>query len=273
MAEREKSHEEEGGGEEHSKPCPKLALGAPLWYITYADMITLLLCFFILLLTFSSQDKKKAEAALGSMKNALGGGPGMVSILGRSFDNAFTILEGDSPPKPFPIEFAGGEGLLDKMEINRPAGDLSHHMLKDLKEHELSDTAEVYEIDETAEIRVTDRISFKQGSDEIERIHFPTFEKIIEMMKDENYHLVISGYAAKAEKSLDGKLSAAQLSSKRAIDIANLLISRGVPAERTTIVSYGDSRSQGHADLDRKVEFTFRKSSLHDAGRKVNPDN
>jgi chemotaxis protein MotB len=49
--------------------------GAPDWMVTYGDMMTLLLCFFVLIVSFSTIDPKKKhkyEAAVQSIKEALG---------------------------------------------------------------------------------------------------------------------------------------------------------------------------------------------------------
>ena len=50
----------------------KAAAGAPEWMVTYGDMMTLLLCFFVLLLSFSTISEKDFEKALMSLKGALG---------------------------------------------------------------------------------------------------------------------------------------------------------------------------------------------------------
>ncbi|MCP5104044.1 MAG: OmpA family protein [bacterium] len=52
--------------------CPKCKKGAPKWLVTYSDMVTLLLCFFILLLAFANTDMVKFKEVLGSMKEAFG---------------------------------------------------------------------------------------------------------------------------------------------------------------------------------------------------------
>ena len=48
------------------------AAGAPAWMATFADMVTLLMAFFVLLLAFSEMDVVKYKAISGSMKRALG---------------------------------------------------------------------------------------------------------------------------------------------------------------------------------------------------------
>ncbi|MCK5686085.1 hypothetical protein KAJ27_18275, partial [bacterium] len=50
--------------------------GCPEYMLTYGDMMTLLLCFFVLLFSFSTVDKKKFEKIVASFKAALGVLPG-----------------------------------------------------------------------------------------------------------------------------------------------------------------------------------------------------
>jgi len=46
--------------------------GAPLWLATFADLMSLLMCFFVLLLAFSEMDVQKFKQIAGSMKYAFG---------------------------------------------------------------------------------------------------------------------------------------------------------------------------------------------------------
>lgn len=46
--------------------------GLPAWMGTFADLMSLLMCFFVLLLAFSEMDVQKFKQLAGSMKNAFG---------------------------------------------------------------------------------------------------------------------------------------------------------------------------------------------------------
>lgn len=46
--------------------------GSPAWMNTYGDMVTLLLCFFVLLFSFSEVDAKKFDALIESFQGSLG---------------------------------------------------------------------------------------------------------------------------------------------------------------------------------------------------------
>ena len=52
------------------KKCPPK--GAPKWTTTFADLSTLLLTFFVLMLSFANIDIEKFRDLLGSVQNAFG---------------------------------------------------------------------------------------------------------------------------------------------------------------------------------------------------------
>ncbi len=56
-------------GEASAKKAPQ---GAPAWVMTFADLMSLLMCFFVLLLAFSEMDVSKYKEMAGSLKNAFG---------------------------------------------------------------------------------------------------------------------------------------------------------------------------------------------------------
>jgi chemotaxis protein MotB len=47
-------------------------IGAPLWMVTFADLMSLLVCFFVLIISFSVPDTKKLKIVAGSMRDAFG---------------------------------------------------------------------------------------------------------------------------------------------------------------------------------------------------------
>lgn len=52
--------------------CPPCVKGAPMWVTTFGDLMSLLLCFFVLLLSFSEIDRQKYKQVAGSMEKAFG---------------------------------------------------------------------------------------------------------------------------------------------------------------------------------------------------------
>jgi chemotaxis protein MotB len=70
--------EENGGGSSASSsapppaPCPPCKSGAPPWMATFADMATLLMAFFVLILSFAETNVPKYKQISGSLKAAFG---------------------------------------------------------------------------------------------------------------------------------------------------------------------------------------------------------
>ena len=52
--------------------CPECPVGAPAWMATFADMATLLMAFFVLILSFAEMNVPKFKQINGSMKNSFG---------------------------------------------------------------------------------------------------------------------------------------------------------------------------------------------------------
>ncbi|EJW21544.1 flagellar motor protein [alpha proteobacterium IMCC14465] len=68
-----KEQEEEHVEETEEEECPKCPpVGAPAWMATFADMATLLMAFFVLILSFAEFNVPKFKQISGSLKNAFG---------------------------------------------------------------------------------------------------------------------------------------------------------------------------------------------------------
>lgn len=254
--------------------CPPCKPGAPGWLATFSDLCTLLLTFFILLLSFAKTETAKYEAAIGSLRNAFGGNvlkAGEVMRPGKSPDDAATMIDSDMPSKPFPIEFLTSEGLLDKHEVNRESDTQLNQLKKMLAENELSESANVYEMPESILVRMKDKIQFQKGSTGIDEIDVQVFDHLVKLLRENNWNILVEGHAEQGETSKE-KLDAYSLSSMRALAVSKALIQRGVSADRITTIFYGDSRPLVKINKnisDRRVEFVLKKNDLRVEGKKV----
>lgn len=283
----EDTAENNASGGEAAAECPKCEIcvpGLPGWMATFSDLVTLLLTFFVLLLSFAKTESAKYEAALGSIRNAFGGNvlkQGEVLEPGKSPDNQPTMLESQEPIKPFPIDFLTMEGILDKHELNKNSEEDLKQMKSDLADFSLSENVNIYEMTEGIKVFVKDQILFQKGSTKplIQGgVKVEVLDKIIQMMSEKDWTLYVMGHASRGETSINGKDDALELSAQRARDVARSLIRRGVRPESIVISSFGDTRpnqnlgTQGdQASKDRRVEFMIRKRDLETKGHKVQP--
>ena len=64
---------EEAVAEEEEEECPKCPpVGAPAWMATFADLATLLMAFFVLILSFAEMNVPKFKQIQGSLKDSFG---------------------------------------------------------------------------------------------------------------------------------------------------------------------------------------------------------
>ncbi|MGI9485805.1 MAG: flagellar motor protein MotB [Geminicoccaceae bacterium] len=94
--------------------------GAPMWMVTFADLMSLLVCFFVLIISFSVPDTEKIKIVAGSMNNAFGftrevAVTGMVEIDGNpQFRFARDLV-------PIPLDTVIGP-------INEDGSDITHYL-------------------------------------------------------------------------------------------------------------------------------------------------
>ncbi len=73
--------------------------GAPMWIVTFADMMSLLLCFFVLLLSFSAIDAEKFRQAAESLREALSFEGGAIESVAKPQGSISPDLRSQGSPK------------------------------------------------------------------------------------------------------------------------------------------------------------------------------
>ena len=102
--------------------------GAPAWVVTFGDLMSLLLCFFVLMLSFSEMDRKKYKIVSGSLKNAFGiqrnvptfESPKGQKMIAREFDQTIVLTRiEDEIIKQIKTELQrNNKGFKDLVDVN-----------------------------------------------------------------------------------------------------------------------------------------------------------
>lgn len=85
--------------EQKCEECPPCKKGAPAWMATFADMATLLMAFFVLILSFAEMNVPKFKMITGSLKNAFGVQQ-LIPVVEQP--KGTTIIEMSFSPNPTP---------------------------------------------------------------------------------------------------------------------------------------------------------------------------
>ena len=221
------------------------------WLVSYADFITLLFAFFVVMFASSQTDKSKAKAISESVSEALnkGGVQAMVhEVLGGTVDergsgNAQMKGPGGSQPKnePAPPPPPSSQELLPKLTY-----------LNDLLRAEISSgKLEIKQEDRGLVISLKQAAFFPSGDDTVEPTTFEAINKIATLFRNSPNPIRLEGHTDSRPIHTDRFRSNWELSSARGIAMLEVLSTRyGIPHERLAVVGYADTMPKASNDTE-----------------------
>jgi chemotaxis protein MotB len=240
--------EENKGFEEEPEEVEE---GAPAWMVTFADMVTLLLTFFVLLLSFANTDAQKFKEMLGSLKDAFGSQREIIGEFEESKPSLFNV-------KPNIIEEIENEKVSFFKEIQ--------HLIKKKK---LNDVTDLEMEKDGIRLRIRGIALFETASAELSPNIFSLLDEIKKMLYKYDYTLVVEGHTDNVPIKSDIYPSNWELSAARAISVIRYFMEeRDVPAKRLMAVGYADTKpivinnTAGNRAKNRRVEFKFEQAVL-----------
>lgn len=214
--------------------------GAPLWVVTFGDMMSLLLTFFIMLLSFSEIDAIKYRAISNSIREAFG-----VQKLEEVFNS----------PK--------GQRMLSAQSGGTTGSILNE--LGSIIPRALPGATVAHNQGQGVLLTVPGHLLFELGKADLRPEMTGYLREIAEMMKRRTrVQLQVEGHTDNLPINTSQFRSNWELSAARAIAVVRFLIEEaGVPPERLGAAGYADSRPVAPNDTDenreknRRVEFRF----------------
>lgn len=201
------------------------------WMTTYTDLVTLLLTFFVLLLSMAVITEEKRIVALSSVTGAFGFKPGAHSIIGNPKGTNVTV--GEAPMKAEETDFE----MMRNIE------------LKNSIETEMTIVKE----EERIIISLSNRLLFKPRSSRIEPERLAFLSELRDVFKESPSRIELRGYADPSETVFDpDRLKPAMmLSTNRAFAVFEFLTSGGeIPPERIVAHGFGNTPAAPGAQKD-----------------------
>lgn len=240
-------------GEEQSE-------GAPEWLVTYSDLVTLLLTFFIMLFSMATIDKQKLKVVAQSLQATFsmrGTGDMLINKDGDTFVDIFPDNSASSDANSADDNKQGGGGKNDQTDQQnmdqQELQEQNEKKLEELKEkveaaigaHQLMGVVEVIDKKSTLVLRVNqiDGILFDTGKADIKPEGETLLLKIGEMIKDLENEITIEGHTDNRPINTAQFPSNWELSTKRATNVVKLLVEKCNIPERNVIAS-------GRAEFD-----------------------
>jgi chemotaxis protein MotB len=217
--------------------------GAPIWMTSFSDMMVLMLCFFVLLLSFARMDAETFHSALGSVRQALGGHPPPPSTAPIAPDRhtAEPLPRQPSEPDIRRVrEFLAARGLADQVQVStNPRGIV---------------------------LRTRDQILFDSAEASLKLEGRPVLDAVQELSLQLGGQLAVEGHTD--DRSIQNATfpSNWELSGARAAAVLRYLLDTHLDASRVHVAGYADTHPvasnatpEGRAQ-NRRVEFVFEYS-------------
>jgi len=217
------------------------------WLVSYADFITLLFAFFVIMYALSQADMIKFKKFTEGVHKAFSSGPmGMVDMGGSSGGKTVSLLENAEAP--------GGRAM------NLPAGktntsadpDPQLQEVKEMLEETVSlelgsaDTAEKLQLQFDSRgliVRVATKDFFEPGEVEVRDDLRPILDRIGRVLSKSHRLIRVEGHSDSAEAEPAGYLSDWELSSARAAWVVKYWIQRfGFDPTRLAVAGYAHFR-------------------------------
>ena len=220
--------------------------GAPAWMVTFADLMTLLLTFFILLVAMSTLQDDQVKIALGSLRGALG------------------VLDGG------PSSAKGRKELMSLKEINRStedtASNLNTKVAEALAKYHSDKFLQIGHANDAVIISVDETMLFSEGSDEIQPGAYAFLSDVAKVIEDSDCKVEFQGHTDDTGGA--NPRTNWEVGARRAVSVLTYVEGREeIDRDRLRVVSYGDSRplapnnSAANRSRNRRVEIVLQTTS------------
>ncbi len=272
--------------------------GLPAWMGTFADLMSLLMCFFVLLLSFSEMDAMKFKRLAGSMAQAFGvqnklnvtDVPKGTSVIAQEFS--------PSIPEPTPIneiwqktqdltessldfecaqefDVEQGDEAKDagaKIRIKEKLEELVAQTEQDAIElaQSLHDQIAAGEVEVETRgrqiiIRIREKGSFKSASAELNEDYYDVLSEIKEVLRVKPGKIQVEGHTDNIPIRSSRFRSNWELSSSRAVSVAHELMGDEINPRRFSVsgfsdtVPLADNNSSENRARNRRVEIVIQQ--------------
>ena len=229
------------------------------WFVTFADLMGLLVSFFVMLVAFSTQDQAKLQVVAGSMRDAFGVQDkvrysGILEILGLptrpKLKNAAHIDPAEASATPSPDEHDKNRTYGARFKEDRKFALASASLRQALQEMpEITEDSKHIMMEETKQglnIEIVDqdgRSMFPEGSKEPYEHTRKLIQAIAGSLKAMPYRVSITGHTASTKVPPEPGYGPWELSADRANAVRQILTGEGLASGHIFMVA-------GKADTD-----------------------
>jgi len=218
------------------------------WLLTYADLITLLLIFFVVMYTMSNINQKKFQDMAMSLKNALvGQNPGQV--IGES-------------PGPEMIPGAGRQGA-EERSIEQIKKDLDKYV----KEKKLESKVNIRLEERGLVISLREALLFKLGSADLAPSSLQVIQQVTGALRTMPNPVRVEGHTDNLPINTPRFPSNWELSTARATNVVKYMIQVGYDPKKISAIGFGEYRplvanTAAGNPMNRRVDLVLLRTDF-----------
>ncbi|MBR3808358.1 MAG: flagellar motor protein MotB [Lachnospiraceae bacterium] len=226
------------------------APGSPAWMSTYGDMVTLLLCFFVLLFSMSTVDAAKFEALASSLSQTfsiftagstaigdgvlISNGVSQLNELSEYFNTTGQTADSDETTDQMDKEntdadkqwssVSKAEEFLEESGL-KESEELAEKIEETVKENNLADVIDIQFTAQYVELTLKGALLYEPGSATLKQDILPTIDKVgLILQKYSTGTVEIEGHTDNVPMASNRYASNDELSSARALSVFHYLI-------------------------------------------------
>jgi len=239
----------------------KPAKGSPKWMTTFADLSTLLLTFFIIMLSMANVDVIKFRELLGSVRDAFG-----VQFEEHDDYQAATKqdlyqMQSKPPEKTTETDRQKQSAAEDRQDRQEAVDEIRNT----INQTNMGDMAEIKNGSRGIRMRIKGALLFDPGKAALKKTALPLIDSLAEVLYKRGYYLLVEGHTDASPIATERFPSNWELSGSRAAAVLRHLIATGIDSKRLTCVGLADGypladndSEQGRSE-NRRVEFVLTK--------------
>ena len=257
----------------------------PGWIVTYADLVTLLLVFFVMLFSISTLDTQRYRALAAALQKSFGNPTAIIEMPNPDIDKKHEDFTHEPPDVEIPVELIEKlkevlrsemsddlkEELRDEVleEFKKELQD-ENQLMQDVEalvqKQRMGDYIVVYKEQNRITIVVEGQVFFASGEASLQPDALPILDDIAAIIiKYPNYRVNIKGHTDDRPINTVQFPSNWELSAVRATTVLRYLITQNVDPHRLTATGYGELLPIAPNDTpenrarNRRVEFVLEK--------------
>lgn len=204
------------------------------WLVSYADFITLLFAFFVVMYAISSVNQGKYKELTSSLGDAFGSGSSIIKL-----QNGGDSARKNSIIKPLPLDQRRYEKLMRQREaMTAMAKNLSTSLAP------LVEQGKIHVILNNRGIRIdiSDGLLFSPGSAELSEAALGPLGEIAKVLQQNTHAIQVEGHTDNIPIHNDQFFSNWELSAVRASSVVRMFSGTGILENRLSAVGFGSAQ-------------------------------